>query len=92
MTNEEAIRCLDIVLNSVNYYEYYYDDNVGYQITKEDIGWLEKAKEAIQKQITEKPMLICGDYDMPICPDCKQFVDDTEFYCSTCGKALNWDE
>ena len=45
---------------------------------------------ALKKQIPRKPLPIAGDYDLPICPECKQLIDDTEFYCSTCGQAIDW--
>lgn len=48
--------------------------------------------EALEKQIPKKPLCISGDYDAPICPECKQLVDDTELYCSTCGQALDWSD
>ena len=45
---------------------------------------------ALEKQIPKNPLCISGDYDAPICPECKQVVDVTEHYCSTCGQALDW--
>ena len=48
--------------------------------------------EALKKQIPRNPLCISGDYDAPICPECKQLVDDTEHYCSTCGQALDWSD
>lgn len=50
------------------------------------------ACEALDKQIPKKPLCIAGDYDLPVCPECKQLVDDTELHCSTCGQALDWSD
>lgn len=47
---------------------------------------------AMQKAIASSPLFIYGDYDLPICPDCSQLVDDSENYCSVCGKKLDWSE
>lgn len=47
---------------------------------------------AMQKAIASSPLFICGDYDLPICPDCRQLVDDSENYCSACGKKLDRSE
>lgn len=88
MTVEAAIKSIDDVLNS----DYHYDESLGYQLTSDDIEWLEKSKKALEKQIPKKPVLIVGDYDLPVCPECKQMIDDTESYCSTCGQALDWSD
>lgn len=53
---------------------------------------LDMAVKALEKQIPKKPVGLVGDYDLPICPECKQMVDDTEFYCSTCGQELDWSD
>ena len=47
MTNEETIKCIKDVLDS----DYHYDESLGYQLTSDDFEWLEKAKEALEKQI-----------------------------------------
>lgn len=53
---------------------------------------VETIKKALEKQIPKKPVGLVGDYDLPICPECKQMVDNTEFYCSTCGQELDWSD
>lgn len=50
------------------------------------------AVKALEKQVPKKPIHIVGDYDLPVCPECKQLVDDTELYCSTCGQAIDWSD
>ena len=48
--------------------------------------------EALEKQIPKKPLCIAGDYDLPVCPECKQLIDDTELHCSTCGQKIDWSD
>lgn len=50
MSNEDAIKAIDNVLKS----EYYFDETLGYQLTSDDIDWLEKAKEALSYNVEEK--------------------------------------
>jgi hypothetical protein len=64
-------------------------DDAGYYLQLEHEKFV---AECIEKQIPKKPLYIAGDYDMPICPDCKQLVDDTELCCSSCGQALDWSD
>ena len=94
MTNEEAIRSIEDVLNS----EYYYDESLGYQLTSDDFEWLEKAKETLEKQIPKKPK---QDKEYPlgrVCPRCccylgnVQFVPNNYLYCQRCGQAIDWSE
>lgn len=53
---------------------------------------LQMSKEALEKQIVKKPLYIAGDYDLPICSECKNVVEDNEPYCSVCGQALDWSD
>ena len=50
MTPEEAINNIEDVLSS----DLNYDESIDYQLTSDDIDWLEKAKEALEKQIPKK--------------------------------------
>lgn len=56
MTPKEAIKCIDDVMDST----YNYDETIDYQLTSDDFDWLEKAKEALEKQIPKKPILKSG--------------------------------
>ncbi len=47
---------------------------------------------AVKKATASKPLFIVGDYDLPICPECKQMVEDSENYCSECGQKLDWSD
>ena len=38
----------------------------------------EAVVKALERSVPLKPLFIEGDYDMPICPCCKQLVDETE--------------
>ena len=92
MTNEEAIKCIEDVLDS----DYHYDESLGYQLTSDDFGWLEKAKEALEKQIPKKPERIEGtlfgkERYYHKCPNCGDpYVDDS--YCPICGQAIDWSD
>jgi len=99
MRAEEAIKCISEVLNS----EYHYDESLGYEMTSYDFDWLEKAKEALEKQIPRTPDYE-GDghddngniiYDTGYCPNCR-YVFETDYesakYCPECGQALDWSE
>ena len=90
MTNEEAIKCIEDVLNS----DYHYDESLGYQLTSDDFEWLEKAKGALEKQISQKPRTtIHGTTDYNVtckCRSCRCFVNTTDNYCRTCGQAIDW--
>ena len=101
MNPQEAIKRIDDVLGS----DYYYDESLGYQLTSDDFEWLEKAKEALEKQIPKKPEYY-GDgyangemvYDYAKCPQCDN--DNFEYdinnwgckYCPDCGQALDWSD
>ena len=47
MKVKEAIKYIDDVLSS----DYHYDETLGYELTSDDIEWLEMAKEALEKQV-----------------------------------------
>ena len=94
MTNEEAIRCIDAVLDS----DYHYDESLGYQLTSDDFEWLEKAKETLEKQIPQKPKQDKGYPPGRVCPRCHgylgnvQFISNNYLYCSRCGGAIDWSD
>lgn len=52
MDAKTAIERIDDVLSSA----IHYDESIEYQLTTDDVDWLEKAKEALEKQIPKKPM------------------------------------
>ena len=91
MKIQEAINCIDDVLNS----NYHYDESLGYQLTSDDFEWLEKAKEALEKQVPKRP-IEDGYYDEPaVCPNCGcnvvKFVDNycSIQFCHFCGQKLD---
>ena len=98
MTNEEAIRCIDAVLDS----DYHYDESLGYQLTSDDFEWLEKAKETLEKQIPRKPIdkthpdNVCAriyeNFDIIVCPTCGERLKlkSKGKYCDKCGQAIDW--
>lgn len=101
MKPEEAIKCIEDVLNS----DYHYDESLGYQLTSDDFEWLGKAKEALKKQLTRKPITDSTHYagfDEFLCPSCKKRILsrlDGEWlagrlqkYCDECGQALDWSD
>lgn len=47
---------------------------------------LEKAKQAIEKQIPKKPVEV--RYEI-VCPTCKTLVGSSP-YCRYCGQAIDW--
>lgn len=93
---QEAIECIEEVLSAaINY-----DESLDYQLTSFDIDWLNKAKEALTKQIPKKPDYE-GDgydedgnliYDTWICPSCGKYYevdyDDYDF-CPECGQNID---
>lgn len=64
MTPKEAIKCIDDVMDST----YNYDETIDYQLTSDDFDWLEKAKEALEKQIPKKPII--KPWSPATCPSC----------------------
>ena len=95
MELEQAIKILsrDTSLEAVNelkYYAGFCSDIVIEQIQEA----MDMGAEALKKQIPKKPLYIYGDYDEPLCSDCKLpvFKDENEGYCSVCGQAIQWGE
>lgn len=104
MTPQEAINCIDDVLNS----DYHYDESLGYQLTSDDFEWLEKSKKALEKQIpmqvnlTEVSKVKAVDveikeiYTYPVvrCPSCDKPITlyKERKFCEHCGQALDWSD
>lgn len=96
MTYEEAIECINEVLIS----DYLYDESIDYQLTSYDFDWLDKAKEALEKQMPKKPVykdeLFLGKpCKVPYCPTCGDSWNGNEYgecmkYCWDCGQAIDW--
>ena len=87
MTPEEAIKVLRVILDPYDYP--FGEKSKCYQY---DLEAINKAIEALEKQIPKKP------YDTVHCPLCKIEVElqpvDTEqvTYCLHCGQAIDWSE
>ena len=93
MTYEEAIKCINNVLNS----DYHYDESLGYQLTSDDFEWLDLAIEALEKQIPKKPVwerlgdsLSNADI-ITMCPCCYKGIEEDEHHCE-CGQLIDWGE
>lgn len=87
MTSEEAIKVLRVILDPYDYP--FGEKSKCYQY---DLEAINKAIEALKKQIPKKP------YDTVHCPLCKIEVElqpvDTEqvTYCLHCGQAIDWSD
>ena len=87
MTYEEAIKVLRVVLDPYDYP--FGEKSKCYQY---DLEAINKAIEALEKQIPKKP------YNIVHCPLCKIEVElqpiDTEqvTYCLHCGQAIDWSD
>lgn len=86
MTASEAIEKIDEVLES----EYNFDETLGYQLTSNDFEWLEKAKQALEFRLPEKP--IQSDFGVCLfrCPSCNDGLLDDSRCCPNCGQRLDW--
>lgn len=54
----------------------------------DDFEWLEKAKEALGKQIPKKPVKTKSEI---VCPTCNTFLGSSP-YCRYCGQAIDWSD
>lgn len=97
MTDKDALACIEDVLSST----VRYDESFEYELTSYDVDWLEKAKDAVEKQIPKKPINVEKHYYN--CPCCKQdlgvsdddifvYENPTPMYCHKCGQALDWSD
>lgn len=89
MTPEEAINNIDDVLSSdVNY-----DESIDYPLSSYDIDWLEKAKEALEKQIPKEPIRTSAIQQS--CPNCGGTFTTAYVMlhnnCWHCGQALSFE-
>lgn len=88
--NEEAVEMINNVLSS----DYHFDETLGYQLTSDDFVWLEKSKEALEKQIPK--FVLCpkgfrGMRDTRFhCPDCKSLTRQREEFCHVCGQHVKY--
>ena len=57
---------------------------------KEIISVLAVAKQALEKQIPQKPIDIKGINNKGACPACKNIHDLRSVYCDQCGQRLDW--
>lgn len=95
MTDKDALACIEDVLGST----VCYDESLEYELYSDDFDWLEKAKEAVEKQIPKRAIsTYIGNYK---CPTCESYIDITDDdlhvyeivppkYCPDCGQALDW--
>lgn len=94
MTNKEAIKKIEDVL----YSDCRFDETLDYQLTSDDFEWLEKAKEALDKQIPRKPCKVdkigtryTSSYRCPVCGGNFTGTGIAD-YCYHCGQRLDWNE
>lgn len=85
MTAEEAIKTIQVAIAEVEW-EYPLDYSIAFKT----------AIEALEKQIPEKPLNLCGRYFGKAkggnCPCCgAQTNSSTYTYCRKCGQKLLWE-
>ena len=90
MTPKEAIKYIDDVMDST----YNYDETIDYQLTSDDFDWLEKAKEALEKQIPKKPITTKDENKSCSCGLVVQtgYIRHCLYYCDNCGQAIDWSD
>lgn len=97
MTPQEVIKQIEDVLSST----VHYDETIDYQLTTDDVDWIENAKSALEKQIPKKPKgktdPMFGDTTI-VCPNCGNAnlanlfdISRVYDYCPNCGQALDWE-
>lgn len=92
MTYEEALEHLNDVMNST----IKYDESLDYQLTSYDLDWVDKAREALEKQIPKRPTET-NRKTVYRCANCKAIVmqnlsTEKTDYCVRCGQAIDWSE
>lgn len=83
MTNEEIIEqlelCIELIKQTGNYW-----------LDERDVPVIEKAIDAIKRQI---PKIIVSKDDYEDCPVCGEILRyQSEGYCDTCGQKYVWTE
>lgn len=85
MTYEEAIKHISLNANK-------------FWTTVEDFAALQKAIEALEKQVPKKPLHLHKNYYCPVCKeDGWMLWDDAEpndfdNFCCKCGQAIDWEQ
>lgn len=103
MTPQKAIECIDEVLCAT----VHYDETLEYELTTDDIEWLEMAKKTLEK-LTPQKVKHCekknDDYLVQSylvegrvvkwfeCPKCEKRLRKYYSFCPHCSKALDWSD
>ena len=93
MTPEEAIKVLRFVLDPRDYP--YGEKSKCYQY---DLEAINKAIEALEKQIPKKPLHMHKNYYCPVCKEGGWILwddaipNDIDNYCGKCGQAIDWSD
>lgn len=70
MTPKETIERIDDILSA----DVHYDESIEYQLTTDDVDWLEEAKKVLEKRISQK-VIEQTEEDREfidfVCPSCK---------------------
>ena len=84
MTHEEATERIKCILKNNSF-------------TRADKNALKLAIEALEKQVSKKPLHMHKNYYCPICKENGWMLwddaipNDTDAYCGKCGQALDWE-
>lgn len=79
MDVKTAIANIDDVLSA----DVHYDESIEYQLTTDDVEWLEDAKNALQKQQPMKPKLVYGEKT-----NTHRYGRLISFHCPSCGRFI----
>lgn len=79
MDAKVAIASIDDVLSA----DVRYDESIDYQLTTDDVDWLEAAKAALQKQQAMKPKLVYGEKT-----NTHRYGRLISFHCPSCGRFI----
>lgn len=77
--DKTAIERIEEVLSS----EVHYDESIEYQLTTDDVDWLEASKTALQKQKPMKPNLVYGEKT-----NTHRYGRLISFHCPSCGRFI----
>lgn len=80
MTHRETVRILHSMMEPKPYEK---------RINNDTYDALRIAVDAVDKRKPYEPILLDGNF---YCPDCSKPLIKSEFFCSRCGKAIDWDE